>query len=81
MLVSLNKNIWLWDYIYDRIDEEELGYNKYMFGTYSTNTPHEIRIKFLNKMAELGYKVKITSSDVIIPMTEEEYMFLKLKYG
>jgi len=81
MLVSLNKNRWLWKYIYERVDREDPELRDYLTTAFSKTVPQEMHVRVLRKFETLGYKLRFTSSkDVIIVMKEEEYMFLKLKY-
>jgi|694.fasta_scaffold04297_33 hypothetical protein len=81
MLVSLNKNQWLWAYIYEKVDSMDPEFRNYLVTNFSKTRPEEIKTQVLRKFETFGYKVKLTSSkDAIISMKEEEYMFLKLKY-
>ena len=80
MLVSMNKNMWLWKWVYETVDPDNSIY-EYLLSAYAKTRPSEIRNKMVERLVDKGYKVKFTSgNDVIIVMTEEEYMFLKLKY-
>ena len=80
MLVSMNKNMWLWKWVYETVDPDNSIY-EYLLSAYSRTRPSEIRNKMAERLIDKGYKVKITSSnDVIVVMSEEEFMFLKLKY-
>lgn len=82
MLVSLNKNKWLWNYIYEKIDKMDPEFREYLVTTFSKTRPEEMHTIILKKFETFGYRLKFTSSkDVIIAMTEEEYIFLKLKYS
>lgn len=78
MLVSLDKNIWLYEWmtqtygneIYEIIDQKYPPRLK------------DLRKQLTNLLVSKGYKAHWTSSDdIIIAMTEEEYIFLKLKYA
>jgi hypothetical protein len=81
MLVSLNKNRWLWKYIYERVDKADPELRDYLANTFAKTVPQEINVRVLRKFETLGYKLRFTSSrDVIISMKEEEYVYLKLKY-
>jgi hypothetical protein len=43
--------------------------------------PNKIKKDLAQLLASKGYVTKVTgSSDIIISMTEEEFIFLKLKY-
>jgi hypothetical protein len=80
MLVSLNKNPWLWDWIYETVDPDNT-IHQYFVMSFAKTRPEEIKISMAKKLTEKGYKIKITSGkDVIVIMTEEEFTFLKLKY-
>jgi len=80
MLVSLNNNPWMWSWIYDTVDPE-VTLRNYLITAYSRTRPEEIKKQLINKLSDKGYKVKFTSNnDIIIVMSEEEYVFLKLKY-
>jgi hypothetical protein len=80
MLVSLNKNPWLWKWVYETVDPDNSIY-EYLLSAYAKTRPSEIRNKMLERLIDKGYTVKITSGeDVIIAMSEEEFTFLKLKY-
>jgi len=80
MLVSLNKNIWLWKWVYDTVDPDDSIY-EYLINTFSDKRPYEIRKKLAERLIDKGYTIKFTSGeDMIISMTEEEFNFLKLKY-
>jgi|LakMenEpi03Aug12_release.lakeMendotaPanAssembly.Ray.scaffolds.fasta_scaffold496127_2 hypothetical protein len=80
MLVSLNKNTWLWKWVYETVDPDNSIY-EYLLSAYAKTRPSEIRNKMLERLIDKGYTVKITSGeDVIIAMSEEEFTFLKLKY-
>jgi len=81
MLVSLNKNRWLWKYIYERVDKADPELRDYLATAFSKTVPQEMHVRVLQKFESLGYKLRFTSTkDVIISMKEEEYIFLKLKY-
>ena len=80
MLVSLNKNTWLWQWIYNTVDPDN-SIREYLITAFSKTRPEEIKNRLALGLAEKGYTVKITSgNDIIISMTEEEYTFLRLKY-
>ncbi len=79
MLVSLSKNKWLYDWISDKWKSE-------LAGIMVENDPYvkrpvDIKRDLATLLASKGYKSKVTGkNDIIIAMTEEEFMFLKLKY-
>jgi len=76
----MNKNMWLWKWVYETVDPDNSIY-EYLLSAYAKTRPSEIRNKMVERLVDKGYKVKFTSgNDVIIAMTEEEYLFLKLKY-
>lgn len=78
MLVSLNKNKWLLEWMKDNWREETL--NIFTLVDSFSSRPNIAR-EFSNLLTKNGYKTKVTkNNDVIIAMTEEEFVFLKLKY-
>jgi len=80
MLVSLNKNPWLWTWIYEKVDQDS-EFRSYLITAFSKTRPEEIKERLVKKLEDFGYKVKFTTNkDAIIVMKEEEYIFLKLKY-
>jgi len=82
MIVSLNKNIWLWNWIYELIDHRDPDFRNYLITSFAKTRPEEIKLQLVMKLETFGYKVKITSTkDALIAMSEEEYIFLKLKYS
>jgi hypothetical protein len=80
MLVSLDKNKWLFDWMQDNWQDE-------IYVIITQLDPYvkrpSVMRKLIGKMLQdKGYKVKITSKhDLIIAMKEEEFIFLKLKYS
>ena len=81
MLVSLNKNPWLWNWIYELVDHKDPEFREYLLTAFSRTKPEEIKNRLVKKLEDFGYKVKFTrNKDAIIVMREEEYAFLKLKY-
>lgn len=82
MIISLNKNSWLWNWIYDIVNHKDPDFSEYLITAFSKTRPEDMKIQLIMKLASFGYKVKITSTkDALISMTEEEYIFLKLKYS
>lgn len=82
MLVSLNKNPWLWNWIYDLVDQKDPDFRKYLISAFARTRPEEIKNKLVLKLEHFGYKVKITkNNNAIIVMKEEEFIYLKLKYS
>ena len=80
MLVSLQKNNWLYDWISDNWKSEltELMTKEDPY----VKRPTNIKKDLAQLLAAKGYKTKVTGKgDIIISMTEEEYVFLKLKYS
>jgi hypothetical protein len=80
MLVSLDKNKWLYDWMKDKYHDDLLNI---VLGLEDVvPRPNKMRKGIANLLQSKGYKAKLTSKfDVIISMTEEEYIILKLKYG
>lgn len=80
MLVNLRKNPWLHKWIQETVDPDHAQY-KSLIRAYSKTRPENIYKNLALKLIDKGYKVKLTSTDnVIISMSEEEFVFLKLKY-
>ncbi len=80
MLVSLDKNKWLYDWMQDNWQEEL--YNIITVNGKEVPRPNDIRARLNNLLISKGYNTKLTSKfDIIISMTEEQYVFLKLKYA
>ncbi len=80
MLVSLDKNKWLYDWMQDNWQEDL--YNIITVNAKEVPRPNDIRSRLNNLLISKGYNTKLTSKfDIIIAMTEEEYIFLKLKYA
>ena len=80
MLISLDKNKWLYDWMQDNWQEEL--YNIITVYGKEVPRPNEIRSRLNNLLISKGYNTKLTSKfDIIISMTEEQYVFLKLKYA
>jgi len=79
MLVSLDKNKWLYDWLQEKYHDDILGI---VIGLEDVvPRPNKMREGIATLLETKGYKVKLTSKfDVIIAMTEEEYILLKLKY-
>lgn len=79
MLISLDKNKWMYEWIMDQYSEE--FYN--IVVGYDIEVPHpkKIRKDLATLLTNKGYKVKLTTKfDIIISMSEQEYILLKLKY-
>lgn len=80
MLVSLDNNRWLYDWMQDNWQEEL--YNIITVNGKEVPRPNDIRSRLNNFLISKGYNTKLTSKfDIIISMTEEQYVFLKLKYA
>jgi len=80
MLVSLDKNKWLYDWMQD-------NWQKELFEILTVDglqvpRPNDLRVRLNNFLISKGYTTKITSKfDIIISMDDREYVFLKLKYS
>lgn len=80
MLISLDKNKWLYDWMQDcfRQELQEMVFNE----QFDVPRPNELRIRVSNLLQSKGYKTKVTSKhDIIISMSEKEFVFLQLKYA
>ena len=79
MLVSLNKNVWLWEWIKENWEDD-------LFKILNQNPPYYSKPNGLIKevatlLKNKGYKAATNGKDIIIVMKEEEFIFLKLKYS
>jgi hypothetical protein len=80
MLISLKNNKWLLDWMKDKWREPFTE----IFNTKETylDTPTSMLRQMGKILTDNGYTIKYTSGgDIIISMTEEEFIFLKLKYS
>lgn len=80
MLISLDKNKWLYDWMQEVWQEElqQIIFNE----EFDVPRPNQLRIKIAHLLESKGYKTKVTSKfDIIISINEQEYVFLKLKYA
>ena len=77
MLVSLDKNIWLYEWMTQTYGDE-------IYQIIDQKYPpriRDLRKQLVKLLISKGYKAHHTSTDdIIISMTEEEFIFLKLKY-
>jgi hypothetical protein len=79
MLVSLDKNKWLFDWIQDNWQKDI--YEILLALDPNVPRPNVLRGKIAKLLESKGYKTKLTSKhDVIISIKDEDYTFLKLKY-
>ena len=80
MLVSLDKNKWLYDWLQEKYHDDLLAI---VVGLEDVvPRPNKMREGVARLLTSKGYKTKLTSKfDIIISMSEEEYVFLKLKYS
>jgi len=79
MLVSLDKNKWLFDWIQDNWQDDI--YDILTAMDPNVPRPNILRGKIAGLLESKGYKTKVTSKhDVIISMRDEDFLFLKLKY-
>jgi len=79
MLISLRKNMWMYLWLKEKYKEE---FYEIIFPVNAANARPEIMNKKLAEfLASRGYKSRCTSrGDIILAISEEEYIFLKLKY-
>ena len=79
MLVSLDKNKWLYEWMQDKWRDDLLVI---IMGLEDiVPRPNKMREGIAKLLTSKGYKTKLTSKyDIIISMKEEEYIVLKLKY-
>lgn len=79
MLISLDKNKWLYDWLQEKYQDEL--YNIVTNGGIEVPRPNDLRAKLVELLNSKGYKSKLTRKfDIIISLKEEDYIFLKLKY-
>ncbi len=79
MLVSLDKNKWLFDWIQDNWQTDI--YEILLALDPNVPRPNVLRGKIAKLLESKGYKAKLTSKhDVIISLRDEDFVFLKLKY-
>jgi hypothetical protein len=79
MLISLDKNKWLYDWLQEHYQDEL--YNIITAEEKSVPRPNELRARLVQLLNSKGYKAKLTRKfDIIISMKDEDYTFLKLKY-
>jgi len=79
MLVSLDQNKWLFDWIQDNWQQDI--YEILLALDPNVPRPNILRGKIAVLLESKGFKTKITRKhDVIISMKDEDFVFLKLKY-
>jgi len=79
MLVSLDKNKWLFEWIQDNWEKDI--YEILLALDPNVPRPNVLRVKIARLLESKGFKTKVTSKhDVIISMKDEDYTFLRLKY-
>lgn len=80
MLISLDKNKWLYDWMHDKWHEEitYIIFNDKL----KVPRPNELRKELNRLLISKGYTSKLTSKfDIIISFKESEFIYLKLKYS
>jgi hypothetical protein len=79
MLISLDKNKWLYDWLQENYQDEL--YNIITAEEKAVPRPNDLRRKLVQLLNSKGHKAKLTSKfDIIISLKEEDFVFLKLKY-
>jgi hypothetical protein len=79
MLVSVNKNKWLYDWMRDQWQSEI--YDIIANDPQQTPRPNTIKRQMANLLTSKGYQSRVTTrGDIILSMKDEEYTFLALKY-
>ena len=79
MLISLDKNKWLYDWLQENYQDEL--YNIITAEEKAVPRPNDLRRKLVQLLNSKGHKAKLTSTfDIIISLKEEDFVFLKLKY-
>jgi len=83
MLVNLSKNQFLYDWMRDKWEDEifkELIDKNFNWFS-SKDDIKNIKIKLAQFLSNKGYQSKVTSrNDIIIAISEEEFVWNKLKY-
>ena len=78
MFVSLNKNIWLYEWITHKWMDEV---TKIVAEDFQYVDKRNLRQQLSILLNEKGYQAHLTSTnDIIIAMKETDYAFLRLKY-
>jgi len=79
MLISLDKNKWLYDWLQENYQDEL--YQIVVAEGSTVPRPDTLRSKLVQLLNANGIKAKLTSKhDIILSLKEEEFVFLKLKY-
>ena len=79
MLISLDKNKWLYDWLQEHYQDEL--YNIITAEERVVPRPNELRTRLVQLLNSKGYKAKLTRKfDIIISIKDEDFVFLKLKY-
>lgn len=79
MLVSLHKNLWLYLWLKDKYKDE--FYDILFPLTAKDARPDLMNARLADFLASKGYKNKVTrKGDIVFFMSEEDYVWLKLKY-
>jgi hypothetical protein len=79
MLISIDKNKWLWEWIQDNWQNDI--YNILTEMDPDIPRPNVLRKKIAELLEQKGYKTKLTSKhDILISIKDEDFIFLKLKY-
>ena len=79
MLISLDKNKWLYDWMQDSWQDDL--YNILTLDGKEVPRPNDLRGRIVKLLISKGYRAKLTSKfDIIISMSEQDFIFLKLKY-
>jgi|APFre7841882654_1041346.scaffolds.fasta_scaffold04344_2 hypothetical protein len=77
MIVSFDKNQWLFKWMEDQWHNDLLEF----ISAYSNSNEAMTRMYLGNFLELKGYKTKITvNEDLLISISDEEFVFLKLKY-
>jgi hypothetical protein len=80
MLISLDKNKWLYDWLQENYQDEL--YNIIVNEGIDVPRPNDLRAKLVELLNSKGYKAKLTRKhDIIISLSEQDFIFLKLKYN
>ena len=80
MIISLKQNQWLYDWMQEKWHDDFLR----MLEDYdiSKNRPNHLKKKLVSLLKIKGYKARLTkSSDIMIAIPDDQFIFLKLTYG
>lgn len=81
MIVSIDKNQWLFKWMSDCWRKDIHRYMHQRLPQYRLNNEDFNRNFLADFLATKGYTAKVTDNDILLSISEEEFVFLKLKYA